>query len=153
MTAWPDLSCRYRAATDFFAFAMSPSVLVLGFHLVSMACFTYDREADRISLGWGGNLQQQTLIAVSLVARNLKLCSCAITDRSALDVIAPCAICQGPFVHLFPPAHALGRHVSTALGRYPMPNAIEASSTRHSWGTGLIPVPSTCHPSHLLGLV
>ena len=30
---------------------MCLSILVVGFHLSLMACFTYDREADRISLG------------------------------------------------------------------------------------------------------
>jgi hypothetical protein len=40
--AWPDLSCRYREATNFLASLTCLLSLVAGFHLSPTACFTYD---------------------------------------------------------------------------------------------------------------
>lgn len=52
VTIWLDLSCRYRAITDFFAFIMLLLILAISLYLTSMACFTYDSKANRICLGY-----------------------------------------------------------------------------------------------------
>ena len=48
---WPDLSYRYRDATDFLTSLTCLSSVFIGFHFSLIACFTYESEADLIALG------------------------------------------------------------------------------------------------------